>query len=287
MLQIVHEWLQKLGNKQQTILSRLSKNAVRNHENVREGGEGGAPASEGSFAANQAHSFQQSIAGYASQNVPGAQTIFNATGFGMNRGRAEYGGGGSDRVREGGAYYLESGGGGNGTSSFAPPPGSPPQIQSTYSYHSPSHEYPLAQASVPMQYGGYSPSYVSPSSPMSAPEPPGRSGFPGFPGSDEPQLVHGFPTPSGPPPGFPGGGGPTYGGHGHNDSGFGPQGIAAGSMFPAPSGDSFGLPEPFNDARAGGGGRFHPPEGPPHGFPSSGQGYGYPPYPPPHGSPGW
>jgi len=275
MLQIMHEWLQKLGNKQQYILSRLSKNAVRNHENVREGGEGGAPASEGSFAANQAHSVQQSIASYASQNVPGAQTVFNATRFGMNRGRArgEY---------EGGAYYSESGGGGNGTSSFAHPPGPPLQVQSSYSYHSSSHEYPLAQASVPMQYSGYSPSYVSPSSPS---ELPGRPGFPGFLGSDEPQVVHGFPTPSGPPPGFPGGDGPTYGGHGHNDSGFG---IAAGSMFPVPSGDSFGLPQPFNDVRTGGGGGgFHPPEGPPPGFPSSGQGYGYPPYPPPQGPPGW
>jgi len=287
MLQIMHEWLQKLGNKQQSILFRLSQNAVRNHENVREGGEGGAPASEGSFATNQAHSFQQSIASYASHNVPGAQTVFNATGFGMNHGRerGEYEGGGSGRVSEGGAYYSESGAGGNGTSSFAPPPGPPLQIQSSYSYRSPSHEYPLAQASVPMQYGGYSPSYVSPSSPSELPR---RSGFPGFPGSDGPQVVHGFPTPSGPPPGFPGGDGPTYGGHGHNESGFGRQGIVAGSMFPAPSGDSFGLPEPFNDVRTGGGGGgFHPPEGPPPGFPSSGQGYGYPSYPPPQGPPGW
>lgn len=272
----MHEWLQKLGNRQQSIIFRLNKNAVRNHENVREGGEGGAPASEGSFAANQAHSFQQSMASYASQNVPGAQTIINATGFGMNRGRAKGESGGGGSVSEGGAYYLESGG---GTSSFAPPPGSSLQNPSSYSYHSPSHEYPSAPVSVPMQYDGYSPSYVSPSSPMSAPELPGRSGFTGFPGSDEPQVVHGFPAPSGPPPGFPGGDRPTYG---HNDSGFGHQGIAAGSMFPVPSGDSFGLPEPFN------GGGFHPPEGPPPGFPSSGHGYGYPPYPPPpQGPPGW
>lgn len=291
----MHEWLQKLGHRQQSILSRLSKNAVRNHENIREGGEGGAPASEGSFGANQAHSFQQSIAGYASQNVPGAQAIFNATGFGMNSGHAkgDFGGRGVDA-----RIYLEGESGSGGSPvNFVPPPGPPPPNQSSYSpsHYPPSHYYPSAPAPAPapLQYDGYTPSYTSPLPPMSAPGAPGGSGFPSFP-SSEFQVAHEFPTPSG-GPGFPGNGPTLGGGHAYRDGDYGGQGTATGFMFPVPGSHSYGPSESFNDVRTGGG--FQAPEGLPPGFPSfdggdgvgeHGQhhGYGYPHYPP-RGPPGW
>ncbi|KAF5357198.1 hypothetical protein D9756_006590 [Leucocoprinus leucothites] len=292
MLQVMRDWFQKLGNKQRSVLPRLGKNAVRNHENIRLAGEGGAPASQGTFVDSQAHAFQQSVAGYATSHVPGTQAIFNATGFGgSNTGHAKATAGGPFGEA---AAFLGSGPGGPPASSYGhehghgsggggfPPPSGPP----------PGHGgYPA-----PPQHRGYAPSYVSP--PPSAPisSPPafpgggpvipgggpvvpggGTPSFPSFPGSGPPSSgsyphpsgppPHGsYPHPSGPPPGFPGASehGSAPGG-GAGPSGFG---------FPAPGGHpSSGPPEPFGGAGPGPHG-FPAPEGGPPGFPSFGGGGG-------------
>ncbi|KAF8889646.1 heterokaryon incompatibility protein Het-C-domain-containing protein [Infundibulicybe gibba] len=90
MLQCMHNWVQGLGNKQRSTLSRLTKNAVRNHENVRAKGEGGPAPAESSFAANQAHQFQHDLQGYAS-GIPvlGQAQAFLSGGDGKHSGKKD------------------------------------------------------------------------------------------------------------------------------------------------------------------------------------------------------
>ncbi|KAM6503457.1 Heterokaryon incompatibility protein Het-C domain containing protein [Amanita muscaria] len=71
MLQCMHSWVNELGNKRQSIISRLTKDQVRSHRNIRGASEGGPATSQDTFAAAQAHSVQQQISGFA-QNIPGA-----------------------------------------------------------------------------------------------------------------------------------------------------------------------------------------------------------------------
>ncbi|CAA7264296.1 unnamed protein product [Cyclocybe aegerita] len=179
MLQCMRDWFSKSSG-QQSVLQRLSKNAVRNHENIRLAGEGGAPAAQGSYAQGQAHQFQA----YLGQNVPGfsqAQSLFGGAGNakdgpgGMgpgampphthghgptspqppiggqaasyyNSGPGGDGGGG----RGGGSGYAPSYGGGSSYSARVPSPSSPPP---------------------PPPRPGYSPSYA-PTYPSPPPGPP-------------------------------------------------------------------------------------------------------------------
>ncbi|KAJ6470669.1 heterokaryon incompatibility protein Het-C-domain-containing protein [Mycena vitilis] len=247
MMQYMHTWVNGLGGRQHSVIQRLSKNAVRNHENVRMAGEGGKPAAEGTFAANQAHQFQSQVAGYAQQHIPGAaqaQAMFG--GHHQGQGREMPGGGG-----EAGGYYGEAGGGhghghapppqgggeasgyyggggggqgppsfpgqGHG-SSYGPPSGPPPQMPSygSESGYNPSYAPPPGPPSFP----GAAPSFPggpgeyggAPQFPSASPAFPGGPSPPGFPGADP---YHS------PPPQFPGGpgqypppSGPPYGGQG-------------------------------------------------------------------------
>ena len=67
MMEYMQKWVQGLANKQHEILNRLSKESVRNHQNIRLAGEGGAPAAQGTFAQNAGVQAQHDISGYVSQ----------------------------------------------------------------------------------------------------------------------------------------------------------------------------------------------------------------------------
>ncbi|TEB34401.1 Het-C-domain-containing protein [Coprinellus micaceus] len=281
MLQTVHDWFNKLGGRQSDIVRRLNKNSVRNHQNIRLSGEGGAPASEGSFATGQAHQFQQNIAGYASQHIPGfsqAQGLFNSSGPkrdgapGAGPGQPSYPGApgmaysfSEPTTGEAASYYA-----GGDTKSSTNQPYSPPSISASASYasggsHSSSGPGGNHAAS------GYTPSYgPRPGSHG----PPGGGGTPSFPGAPSGHGAHGAPSFPGATPTFPGsdtgsGYGPGYGG-GYGGGGYG------------------GPPPSFPGGDAGGSGGFGPPGGPggfggppqPFGFPGAdpyqGQQGGYP-----------
>ncbi|KAK7044758.1 heterokaryon incompatibility protein Het-C-domain-containing protein [Favolaschia claudopus] len=248
MMQYMHTWVNELGGRKQTVIQRLTKNAVKNHENVRRAGEGGAPAAEGTFAANQAHQFQHNIAGYAQQHIPGASTAQAMFGGG--------GGGGGRREMPGGQGFPGGEGhsgdhGHHGHGSSAP---SFPGEQSS-SYYPPSGPPPGPGGS-PMPHGGgggYNPSYGPPSGPP--PSFPGSApSFPGGPG--------GYDTPPPPPPG-------GYGGAGGYPGAGAPHG---GPGFPGAA-PSFPGADPYSSPPA-------PPQ-----FPG-GQG-GYPPYGQGQGQGGW
>ncbi|KAJ7185658.1 heterokaryon incompatibility protein Het-C-domain-containing protein [Mycena filopes] len=217
MMQYMHTWVNGLANRKQSILQRLTKNAVRNHENVRLGGEGGAAAAEGSFAAGQAHQFQGKLQGYA-QGIPGvgqAQAIFGGLGGGHGQGREMPPPGGGQASE----YYAGGEGGhGHGHAHGAPaqpahgyaPPSGPPSSYAPPSGPPSSYAPPPGPPSFPGadNNAGYAPSY----SPSYAP-PPGPPSFPGAPGEygspPPPQGGYGFPGgapqfPGGPSPGFPG-----------------------------------------------------------------------------------
>ncbi|KAF9022321.1 Het-C-domain-containing protein [Hymenopellis radicata] len=246
MMQCLHKWYQDLGKRQQDVLRRLTKESVRSGNNKRLEGEGGKPAAEGTFAANQAHSAQQKIQGYASSiPIVGQATSFLGGGAGNRReggpGDVSYGGGypgaqagghshGSEMPTGGQAssYY-----GGSSGSSYAPPPGPPPtgSRPSSYTPSGPSSYAPPPTSSYappsgppPPHHAGYSPSYInSSSSPpsfpggTSSPPPTFPGGAPSFPGEPSfPGAVpygHGSPPPSFPPaPGFPDAGPGGFGG---------------------------------------------------------------------------
>ncbi|XP_006463378.1 hypothetical protein AGABI2DRAFT_225120 [Agaricus bisporus var. bisporus H97] len=235
MLQTVNEWVQGLGKKQRSVLSRLDKNSVREHQNVRAAGEGGAAPAQGSYAQTQGVGVQHTIAGYA-QNIPGAQTVFSATGFG--------------KVKPGQREFPPSSAGGLPPSSYSGASGGypshtgPPPTSSYSDAHTHHNPYPPpSEPRQPPQRAGYAPSYVSPP-PQSynAPPAPPASSFPGFPGSAPVMSAYGtpsYPPASAPPPSFPGEAGGGFG-------------------FPSAPG---GPPEPFGGAVGG-----QPP--PPFGFPS-------------------
>lgn len=67
MMSYMQKWAQGLGHRQNEVLGRLTKDAVRNHKNIRLAGEGGTSAAEGTFAANAAHQTQHDVQGYVSQ----------------------------------------------------------------------------------------------------------------------------------------------------------------------------------------------------------------------------
>ncbi|RDX44411.1 Het-C-domain-containing protein [Lentinus brumalis] len=250
MLDYMRRWVQGLGHQQQEILRRLTKQAVRNHENIRLGSKPeSANPSQGSYAHNAGVQTQHQLQGYASQ-IPGmaqAQSTFGSAqnAFGQAQqfigkfsgGRPNFGtgrdGGGPPPPPSTGEAASFYGTGGAQSSSYAPPSG-PPQ-SSSYAPPSgppPSSSYaPYSGAPQPSSYAqpephghaGYNPGYTSP------PPPPGGGGGMGFPQADVPG---GFPQPGGyspyggpPPPGPPGGFGfpspdvPQPHGHGHEHHG--------------------------------------------------------------------
>ncbi|KAF8155752.1 heterokaryon incompatibility protein Het-C-domain-containing protein [Crassisporium funariophilum] len=285
MLQCMRDWIQKVPN-QRSVLQRLGKNAVRNHENIRGAGEGGAPAAQGSFATGQAHQFQHSLQGYA-QNVPGLGQAANMFG-------------GHGAAREAGSGYP---GAGHGPGSAAPPPMGG-QAASYYSDSKPAGGPGYPGPGAPGGYG--SSNYNAPSGP-----PPRMDSYPGGPPPSGPphrmDSYSGGPPPSGPPapqhagyspsyapaytsppPSFPGGGGggaPSFPGSAPSFPGSAPSFPGEGHGGGAPSFP--GAPPSFPGAPGHGGhtGYGPPPSGPP-GFPGSPGGYGAPPGPPAFGFPG-
>ena len=269
MLQSIRDWLSKSPN-QQSVIQRLSKESVRNHRNLRVEGEGGAPASQGSYAEQEAHQLQHTVMGY----IPGA---------GLFSGNAKAVEGGSPGPSRPGGY-LQAGGqqhgsspgppgypggpmGGGGhqhggdrhgsTSTYTPPTAAPshtttfplsgggpsplPAPHSGSAHHHQHHQH-QHHTGPHTQHGGYT-----------APFPSGNS----FP--DPGRGGDGFPYPGSGTTSFPGGDGVSY----------------PDTSFPGAS--------PFPGASSFPDGGYEAPTGPPvhHG------GYIPPAGPPPHGDGGY
>lgn len=241
MLGGLNSWLQSLGYNQGEILARLSKQAVRDHQNVRPGGSGAtAPPSQGSFSANAGTKTQANISGYL-QGIPGvsrAQGLYNQFGGGpgFRRGGIEPGASGasmdpaaetvplSGPMSPGGSSQLYS----PYSSAPAPPlpQERPPRYQNshydpTYGYQAPaqssfgggpegsSYSFPGSSYTDPgltPQYpGGPLPSSPGPSYPESSYH--GQSSYPGqqvagYGGMSDPGSIN--PAYNQPPPSFPG-----------------------------------------------------------------------------------
>ncbi|KAJ7439335.1 heterokaryon incompatibility protein HET-C [Mycena latifolia] len=247
MMQYMHTWVNGLGSRKHSVIQRLSKNAVRNHQNVRAAGEGGPAAAEGSFAANEAHQFQHHIQGYA-QQIPGvsqAQAMFGGHNHGQGRempgGAGGYPGGGQA------SSYYEGGG--------APP------AQPAYGGGSPA---PPAQPG----YGSGAPSFPGQSSYPSPAGPP-----PSFPGAETSSYAPSYAPPPGPPsfggPQFPGGPAPQFpGGPAPEFPGTPPAFPGAAPSFPGGPGSGFPGADPYASPPPqfpGGPGQYAPPSGPPYG----------------------
>ncbi|TBU38661.1 heterokaryon incompatibility protein HET-C [Dichomitus squalens] len=250
MLNYMQSWVQGLGGQQHETLRRLTKQAVRNHENMRIGGHGSsAVPQQGNYAQNAGIQAQHQLGSYVNQ-IPGvaqAQNLLGKFGSGPNLGigREAVGGGvgpggppppisasAPPSTGEASSYY---GGGapsaptpsyGGGPSAMPSFPGAPPLQGHSYSdYSAPPGPPP------PQPHGGYAPSYASPSPPVSFPGAdvpgagyPGQSTYPGQPTYPEQPA---YPGQYGPPPGAPGGfgmpspdapppqGHPQPHGHGH------------------------------------------------------------------------
>ena len=236
MMQKMNEWVQGLGNQRQTIMSRLTKENVREHRNIRASGEGGASSAEGGAAWNAAHNAQHQIGGYLN-TIPGvsqAQSLFNQAnsrpgqpGFGFREGSVSVSSGGSSYGYTGApgmhgsvsepvpvsssgeaADYYTGGSGTRINSSVSEHHQGPPSFPSSSSYAPPSGPPPSFSSypgpSGPPSHAGYAPSYIPPS----GPPPPPAYGGPSFPNADAPGGGFAMPGASafsgpGGAPGFP------------------------------------------------------------------------------------
>ncbi|KAF5381282.1 hypothetical protein D9615_008357 [Tricholomella constricta] len=244
MLQAMSTWVSSLGGRKAQILKRLTKPAVRNHENVRLAGDGGAPAVQGTYAQAQGVQFQSTLQGYANQ-IPGvaqAQQLFGSGGGKRRQGPdGTFGYEGYDSAAPqqqqqpaahvghtaglASSYYGATSTAAVGAGPVSPSfPGSAPPSQSQASSgYAPSYGAPAPAPAPPHAhgYGGggggggyapsYAPSYTSP--PPSFPGAPAGAGaapaFPGGPGPSFPGAPPAFPGGYGAPPAFPGGPGPV------------------------------------------------------------------------------
>ncbi|KDQ31832.1 hypothetical protein PLEOSDRAFT_1053107 [Pleurotus ostreatus PC15] len=255
MMQCMHDWVKGLGGKQHQIISRLGKNEVRNHQNTRLAGEGGAPEAQGTYAHAQGIQAQNALQGYIGQ-IPGVSQVQSIIGGGSGVKRDGPGGGGYP-----GAGHGPSGGHGAGYSS--PPPPMTGQAAS-YFNDAPASSYPGAGSYAPPSApppGGAS-SYAPPSGPPppSGNRPQQHSGYNPSYTSPPPSFPGGFPSPSGPPPGGLGGFGDPYAqppGGGMGFPGAEPFGAPGGPppQFPGappPGGYSYGAA--YRGGASGGGG---------------------------------
>ncbi|KAF8518353.1 Het-C-domain-containing protein [Hysterangium stoloniferum] len=282
MMQYMQTWLSSHGGQQHNVIERLTKDAVRNHRNIRASGDSSGPAYVGGVGHNYGVEAQGKIQGYLNQ-VPG---VSQATSL-MNT----FGAGKGDR-REATDYptnetYQSQAAG------YAPSVATTGEAASFYGSSSASR--PVHDLQTPHHRQGAPPAF---------PDPPSHS----FPGA--------APTPSFPDtstPSFPS----THISHSHSGGGGydspayppphpGPSGVYTPSYAPPSSGSSYGAPSgpppggPHYGAPAGpppGGPAYGAPPGPPPGFPSassfpSGPSFpGSPPYgeqsvyPPPAGYP--
>ncbi|EJC98232.1 Het-C-domain-containing protein [Fomitiporia mediterranea MF3/22] len=93
MLQKMRDWVQGLGHSQHSVISRLSKENVREHRNIRGKGEGGASSAEGGAAYNAGQNAQHQISGYLNA-IPGvsqAQSLLNQVNPSRPGGNNPYG----------------------------------------------------------------------------------------------------------------------------------------------------------------------------------------------------
>ncbi|KAH9006387.1 heterokaryon incompatibility protein HET-C [Lactarius hatsudake] len=208
MLACVKLWLQSLGHQQSAVLARLSKQAVRGHQNVRLGGAGSAaPVSQshGTFAGNAGFPGQGNTSNLL-HGIPGmaqAQGLYNQFSGGAGTGRDTFGTTMGTVPVPGAAPppapLSPRPGGGQASSffgdaptpfasqSYMPPPSYPggppvPQSQSPRPPHTsgPHHGH---------GHGYHSPTPPSlPSMPGQPPYIPSASGFPD-PGSQPPYLA--------------------------------------------------------------------------------------------------
>jgi hypothetical protein len=225
MMQYMQSWVQGMGHKQHDMLRRLAKQAVRNHENIRRAGEGGPPEAEGSFAANQAHHFQQNIQGYVTSiPVVGQAQQFMGQFSGGSGARREMPSAPGDPPTgfpgspththtqtwpgtspppptsgEAASFYggHNPGGGGASASGYAPPQGPPPSFPSMPDTGGYAPNYAPNYSSPPPPFPDYNPGGHGGYAPPPGPPPPG--GGPGFPSSGA------YGAPPGPPPNFPSG----------------------------------------------------------------------------------
>lgn len=256
MLATVAQWAEKQKPK---IFERLTKQAVRNHENIRLAGEGGAPEAVGSFAQTQGLDMQNKIGGYLQGAIPGGASSFLGGG---NQGHKS--GTSREFYDQGPSSHGSSsgyGGSSHGGSSMPPAPGS--GSAADFYQQDSHHAAPSHGGGGHHQQQQHQSSYAAPSGP-----PPGKhdsySSAPSFPGGPSSHQ----------PPSFPGAGPPGGGG-----------GYAPSYMSPPPGGGpSFPGAQPNYGGHYGGDSQPHygggPP--PPMGFP----GPQFPGGPPPGGPPG-
>ncbi|KAF9225961.1 Het-C-domain-containing protein [Gyrodon lividus] len=288
MLEYMRTWGQSLGEGRNEILRRLSRDAVRAHQNVRLSGEGGAPATQETYAYNQGVQVQQDVQGLVAQ-IPGvaqAQSLLNMVSGGPQGPRRDGPGSGlvSPGATVGGlgfgggpgpvpqSYHGGLPGGGKLTSYYSstqttslPSPGGG---MSTYSSTTNSYGPPSDPPASSMYGGhGHSSAYAEPA--------PGAPSFPmgGGGGSFAPPYASSHSS-SLPGPSFPGAEHThSMGGHGHHAHGVygAPPGPPPGSYhapggFPGPSGQTPGG-HVFPEANVYGG------QSPPAGFPSPDHGH--------------
>ncbi|KAG7098509.1 hypothetical protein E1B28_000453 [Marasmius oreades] len=304
MLQTMKVWVDGLGKRRNEVLSRLSKERVKKHENIRLAGEGGAPEAVGSYAHSQGLAAQSGLQGYINQ-IPGVQ---QAQGFMGNIS------GGQGQRKDGPAPSLPGGYPGASShshanqSSWQPPAAPPPgggEAASFYGGGGPGGG-PGGQSAPPPSFHGGPGGYSTPSFPGG---PGGHSSPPSFPGapgahaasSPPPSFPGGPGGYSSPPPSFPGPGGPPSfpGGGGH--SGYAPSyssppppsfpgGGSGPPSFPDAGGFGGYPAGPGGFAPPGGGGPhepgFAPPPGGFDGFPQA-QPPGHPHHHPHHGGGGY
>ncbi|KAH8106508.1 Het-C-domain-containing protein [Phellopilus nigrolimitatus] len=269
MLQHMREWVQGLGNKQHSILARLSKEAVRQHSNVRAGGEGGQASVQGSAAWNAGQDAQHQLQGYIS-NIPGVAQTQSLLGHASSFPATVAGGAGprpnhhARPNREGHThghshgYARDAPPTGFQGSAYnppsVPPPGTSNAIVASASGEAASFYSGSQGASSVPSGGGYHPASSFPDA-SSYGAPPGASpAFPAFPGAGPEQSSHtshvyapSYGAPPGPPP--PSFGGPPFPGA-EAPGGFAMPG--SGQQFPNAGG--FGFPDA---------GAYAPPPGPP------------------------
>ncbi len=196
MLDGLRVWLQTLGNKQSEILARLSKQAVRDHQNVRLGAEGGVTPSQGSFATNPGSQTQANMSGYL-QGIPGmaqAQGLYHQFGGGAGGRRSGMEPGatgasigavpGTETVPPGVPFSLGVGVSSQSYGSYASGPAPLPQGHTSRPPHYPGPRYgPTYGYDSPAQPGfGATPdqsSYLLPSSSFTDPGLPSQ--YPGGP----------------------------------------------------------------------------------------------------------
>ncbi|KDQ58757.1 hypothetical protein JAAARDRAFT_128374 [Jaapia argillacea MUCL 33604] len=285
MLQFMRDWMSGHGNQQHEIIRRLSKNAVRNHENMRLT-DSGKPPAQGSVGWNAGQAAQAQLGGFV-QGIPGVGQAQSLIGMlGGSGARREV----SDPPGYPGApgahqhQHGPPGQGGYGGGYASDPP--PPTTGQAASYYSPGQSpappstggtYPGSPSSYAAPPGAPSNASTYPGSPSSFAPPAGSPvSFPGIP--NEPEYGGYNPNPSYPPPSsgpsFPGAGG--YGGY-DAGGGYGGGGGGYGAPpGPPPPGGGFPSADPWAQGH-----QSPPPQFPSGGvFPAPGGGYGGPPPPP-------